>query len=334
MIFHEQLLDFIQQKDFQTVAIIGHTSADPDAIGAAVGVKFILKKLKPDTEIDLLMDGISTPTMNLVEYLETSFKETTNKSYDVIFLVDVNVPNQLGCFEELVVSHPKDRLIIIDHHTPTSFVKEHSILSQIKDSSSSASELVTRLIYQYDLKPNEKLLTALLTGILYDSRRFYRMDLPLVNVLQKMFDSGVDHNHAVAMLQRPLGFSEKIARVKCASRLRIHRFGDWIVVESKIGAHEGTAGRGLLSLGADAAIVYSTRKNETRLNARAREEFYQKTNLHFGRDIMKVLAKKYNGDGGGHSTAAALNIPKKVPQKELIAEAFKLIESKLSKNGN
>ncbi|MBD3191343.1 MAG: hypothetical protein GF308_11900 [Candidatus Heimdallarchaeota archaeon] len=328
----KKLLKILKKKKYQRAAIVGHTSADPDSIASTCGMRFILKCLHPERTVDILVDGVSKATKKLVEYLNYSFiTQVPNDRYDLIIIVDVNVPTQLGIFKDFILEHNKKSLIIIDHHTPTNFSQKKVGLSIIDEERFSVSEMVTELIFDLSLEPPKKLLNGLLAGIIYDSRRFYSLQPEVLDILTKMFDYNVNYDLAVSLLQKRFDYSERVARIKCGSRLKIKRINKWIIVWSNIGSHEGSCARGLLDLGADVALVYSRRKNETRFGVRATQEFYHKTNLHFGKEIMNVIAEEYGGDGGGHSTAAALNIPKIVPQQEIVSKALTIIRKKIHK---
>ena len=311
---------------------MGHVNVDPDAIASIYGIKFILENIVGNAEIDILIDGVNKTAQDIIDFYDSNFLSETNKKYDLIIIVDVNVLNQLGSFKKLVKAQKKDSLIIIDHHTPTDFANEKASLVYIDEDRTSAAEIITELIFDLNLVPNEKLLTVLLSGILYDSRRFYHMNNRLLSILSKMFEHGVDYDLAVSILQKKIDYPQRVARLKAASRLRLKIIDKWLIAWSKIGSYEGSVGRSFLELGADVAFVYSGRKKDTRLSVRATSEFHIKTGVNFGRDIMKKLGDFFGGEGGGHSTAAALNIPKIIDEKALRNKALNILENCMLEN--
>ena len=328
----KNLIRKLKNCKFNSLAIIGHTSVDPDAVAAAFGMKFLIEQLHPKKTIDILIDGISDPTKEIFDYFKLQYLDEATKHYDFLIIVDVNVPTQLGKFKDLVLSKNKEQLVIIDHHSISDFTKDKTITSFIDDERTSTSEMICEIIFDLNLKPPKDLMTLLMSGILYDSRRFYALNKPLLKIVEKMFDHEVDYDLAINLIQRDYDNSEKIARLKCASRLHTQKLHGWQIAWSRIGSHEGSCARSILDLGADVAVIYSLRKNETRLNVRAKAIFYRETNVHFGQDIMSVLGKEFEGDGGGHSTAAALNIPKQISEKEMKVALFKLLENQIKKN--
>ncbi|MBN1328769.1 MAG: DHH family phosphoesterase [Candidatus Heimdallarchaeota archaeon] len=327
------LLKLLKSEKIKTIAILGHTSVDPDSIASAYGMKFLVSKLNHKAHIDILIDGISKHTNALIDYYDHEYLSETDKKYDLIIIVDVNVLSQLGQFQELVLKQPKDRIIIIDHHTQTEFA-DSIALSIIDDKKTSTAELIVELIFSQPYIPSKKLLTILLTGIIYDSRRFYSLNTDLSILLSKILKLGADYDKAVNLIQNEYEESERIARIKCAARSSLHKFNKWLIVWSRIGSFEGSSARGLLDLGADVGIIFTKRNKLTRLSIRSTSNFYRSTEINFGKDIMRELGKQFDGDGGGHSTAAALTIPKEISEKDLRYATFKLLKDALEKREN
>ncbi|MHA1558133.1 MAG: DHH family phosphoesterase [Candidatus Heimdallarchaeota archaeon] len=330
----DKLIEKLTKGSYSSIAIVGHMSVDPDAVSSAYGVEFILQSFHPESEIDILIDGISKTATTMLEYYSKPYLTTSEKKYDLIVIVDVNVPNQLGVFKDLILSHDKEKLVIIDHHTKTDFSEKDVSIAYVEEERTSATEMVSEIIFDLDLKPDKKLLNTLLSGIIFDSRRFFSLTPNLISLIDKMFKLGVDYDFAVKLNQKDYDLSTKVARIKCASRLHLHKIEDKLIVWSSIGSHEGSSARAILDLGADVALIYSRRKKETRLNVRARNVFYKSTDIHFGRDIMKVISEKYNGNGGGHSTAAALNIPSEIEESEIRRATLSLLEKLIKAKSN
>ncbi|MCK5185449.1 MAG: DHH family phosphoesterase [Candidatus Heimdallarchaeota archaeon] len=332
MSLKRKFLKRVKKGNFDNIAIVGHSSIDPDSIASAFGMDFLVKKLHSSINVDILVDGISKHTTKVMDYFVKEYKVESKNKYDLIIIVDVNVPSQLGKFLELIQSHDKKNIILIDHHSHTDFADSNTSIAYIDEERTSTAEMVLELILELSLKPPEKLLNILLSGILYDSRRFYSLNQKTLDLVNKMFQLGVNYDVAVSLIQKRLEDSERIARIKCVSRIQYEKIQEWILVWSRVGSHEGSSARAILNVGADVALIYSTRAKETRLNVRATHAFHRKTNIHFGKDIMKELSVEFNGDGGGHSTAAALNIPAIVSEEKLKKSTLELLKNLLQKN--
>ncbi|HUT79669.1 MAG TPA: DHH family phosphoesterase [Candidatus Bathyarchaeia archaeon] len=324
----KKLFKLLKNQKIKSVAILGHTSVDPDSIASAYGMQFLVSKLNPKAHVDILIDGISKHTNSLIEYYEHEYLSETEKKYDLIIIVDVNVLSQMGQFQELVLQQPKEKIAIIDHHTQTEFA-DSIFLSIIDDKKTSTAELIIELIFSHSFIPSQKLLTILLTGIIYDSRRFYSLNTNLSLLLSKILHLGADYDKAISLIQKDIEESERIARLKCAARSSLYKFNSWIIAWSTIGSYEGSSARALLDLGADVGIIFTKRKKITRLSIRSTSNFYHTTGINFGKDIMKQLGEQFNGDGGGHSTAAALTIPMEIPEKDIMNATFKLLKDVL-----
>ena len=325
---NKKLIELLLKNDYQSIAIISHTSADPDSIASAFGMDFILKQLHPKVTVDILIDEIGLHVSNIIDYYKMPILNKANKNYDLFIIVDVNVLTQIGIFQDLILKQNKNSLLIIDHHTTSNFSKAINY-TFIDEQKTSTSEIVTKLIFELALKPDVKLLNVLLAGIIYDSRRFLILNFEQLKLLEKMFNSGVDYKAAIKLIQLKKEDSERIAHIKCASRLFLNKIDSWLIVWSTVGSFEGSSAKAIVDLGADVAIIYSIQKNTTRLNIRATNDFYDKTGIHFGKDIMQALEKVFGGEGGGHSIAAALVIPEKINEEKLKKETFNLLQSKL-----
>ena len=121
----KKFLKKIKSGNYKSIAIIGHSSVDPDSIASAFGMNFILQSLHSKAQIDILVDGISKHTSQIISYYNHPYLEEAKKKYDLIVIVDVNVQSQIGAFLNLIEEHKKDSIIIIDHHTPTKFANEN-----------------------------------------------------------------------------------------------------------------------------------------------------------------------------------------------------------------
>ncbi|NHJ47610.1 MAG: hypothetical protein FK733_07470 [Asgard group archaeon] len=324
----KKIIRLLKNPQLKRVAILGHTSIDPDSIASTYGMAFLLQKLNSKVEIDILVDGVGIHSNDLLKYYDQPYLTKPNPPYDLIIVVDVNVKSQFGVFEEMVTAQSKNEVIIIDHHTPSDFSKEIKY-SFINENKSSTAEIVVDLLFDSKIKITKKLLTILLSGIIYDSRRFFSLELSLLKIIEKMIIHGVDYDVAVNLIQKNIDYSERIARLKSASRMKCYKIKEWLVVWSRVGSHEGSSARAILDVGADVALIYSKRKKQTRLSVRATRRFFAQTNINFAKDVMISLGNQFNGDGGGHSTAAALTIPSVISEEQLKTQAFKILEEKL-----
>ena len=156
------------------VVIVPHNRIDFDAIGSALGLAVIVKKMNArpiivvndnikdmQRGIQIIMNDVSKDfeIVSRDRYLEMKEEE------DVYILTDVNKRGMVSIGDTM--SDP-DKTVIIDHHnmddttiaSEATFVDEHI---------SSASEIVARLMCMFKCKSTPEIATYLLAGIYLDT---------------------------------------------------------------------------------------------------------------------------------------------------------------------
>ena len=156
------------------VVIVPHNRIDFDAIGSALGLAVIVKKMNArpiivvndnikdmQRGIQIIMDDVSKDfeIVSRDRYLEMKEED------DVYILTDVNKRGMVSIGD--TISDP-DKTVIIDHHnmddttiaSEATFVDEHI---------SSASEIVARLMCMFKCKSTPEIATYLLAGIYLDT---------------------------------------------------------------------------------------------------------------------------------------------------------------------
>ena len=303
--------DLLRQSD--SILIMGHHNADPDALCAMIAMRELYHHLRPDGTVTLACEDISKLAVKVVTAfgplppVEESISSITDAHFDLVVIVDTNSAFQLGEALRGALTSPS-RTLVIDHHElgpDVESLAEHRI---VESERSSTCELVVRLFRELDVPLSPYVSNLLLCGILYDTRRFYYADVDTLQTAIALIRSGADYLACLRSLVTQPDRSERIARLKAASRLKLHLIGDWIVVTSRVSAFEASACRSLLDLGADVAIVGGTpSKGVVRLSARSTSEFYRSTGINLGRDVMEPLGEVIGGEGGGHPNAAGAN---------------------------
>ncbi|WP_085829009.1 DHH family phosphoesterase [Clostridium massiliodielmoense] len=170
-------------NESSNVYIMGHVSPDIDAIGAAIGIRSVVKTLGKRGKI--ILDEVNTGIENAVYrikknnlYDETFISsEGAINSHDknsLLILVDVNSKDYIQSSK--VLAHI-DRVVIIDHHRKSTEAVEDALLSYIEPYASSTCELVTEML-QYMIESPKKNISPLeaemmLAGIYIDTKNFY-----------------------------------------------------------------------------------------------------------------------------------------------------------------
>ena len=220
-------------------------------------------------------------------------------------MVDSSSSTALGKVGKNVLSYAS-RTVIIDHHLPPGDLAQRAIYTYIKKELA-CTNILLEAVLGAGISLDRELASISLAGILYDTGRFQRANPRTFMLSSKLLKIGVDYEEVVGLLQEPMSLSERVARLKAASRCLIIRVGNYIICGSYVSSQEASAARGLLSLGADVAVVVGGKKGEIRVSFRSTQEFYRNTGISLGRDIVPLLSDIVEGSGGGHATAAGFN---------------------------
>lgn len=162
------------------IYVMGHRYADLDAVGSAVGVCAIARKL--GVEAHLIKEEKCVPGTILVNAMEpqpeyqgvfvTAEEALQNITPDTLLVVvDTNRPDQVASRELLETC---SKIAVIDHHRRAADYIENAVMNFHEPYASSASELVTELI-QYTIDPSDltrEEAEALLSGIVLDTKNF------------------------------------------------------------------------------------------------------------------------------------------------------------------
>lgn len=173
------LKEYIENKE--NVVIMGHSLADIDAIGAAIGVYRVAKTLGKKAHIVLSeVIGSVRPMVerfqNNSEYEEDMFVTGAKaaelvKDDTLLVVVDVNRPTFTDCKELLSMTRT---IVILDHHRQTGEAIENAVLSYVEPYASSTCEMVAEILQYigegFKLKPLEA--DAMYAGIMIDTNNF------------------------------------------------------------------------------------------------------------------------------------------------------------------
>jgi phosphoesterase RecJ-like protein len=287
------------------VIVLCHHNADPDALGAAQGVKELVKALTGTEPIIVIPDDASILSRNIASMLGIELYETTAQAADTLIVVDTGSLSQLGGWET-PLKGTDARIVFIDHHLPDSEMYELSTLYLVDPDASSASEIVYRMYVHYEVKPTEATSAALLAGIAYDTRHFSMGGPETFQIISSLLEEVGDVSRIKELLSVPSKQSEKIARLRAGQRAEIEVVGDWVLAFSHLGSFQSSGARALVSLGADVAVVVGEDKGVLRASLRSKNQFHRLTGIHLG-EIVGILASRFNGSGSGHPTAAGFN---------------------------
>jgi len=303
-----KIINLIEEKNAKLIVLLCHHNADPDAICSAYALSSLLKRLKPEVEVEVAAaQGASRLSKYLLNYIPASLVDNPRiEDADVLIILDTNTIQQLDDWVERV-KNAKAPIIVIDHHASHPETERLATLVIADESASSTCEIIYGFYKEAKVKPNKDEALAIFLGIAFDTRHFILANSTTLKIAAELVDAGVNVQEAFKMLSLPMDPSERIARLKACQRAKLMKINDWIVALSHVSAFQASAARALISLGADLAVVAGQVDDAVRVSLRCTNEFHEKTDIHLGRDVAKPLGEYLHGMGGGHSISAGVN---------------------------
>lgn len=168
-------------EESRLVLIMGHRYPDMDAVGSSIGLLKIAKIHQPNAFVVLNEAELDRSVERLLEYVKQkpeiyrhfiSAEQALDLDLRNALLVIVDTHKPSFCIEERLVEKI-DRIVVIDHHRRSEEFVQNPLLVYMEPYASSTSELVTELL---EYQPIEKIdmieATALLAGIIVDTKSF------------------------------------------------------------------------------------------------------------------------------------------------------------------
>ncbi|MCS3900662.1 DHH family phosphoesterase [Methanococcus voltae] len=335
----EKLKEILKSDE---ILFLCHHNADPDAIGACIGLRFLaehinkpkkLKNVKSDEETGtnpktgkyrISANSISKISRNMLE-------EIQNLSYDIeileypkipkkVFLVDTSSINQITVNKEKLY---ESYVSMVDHHKKTELADKCDFLI-VNEESTSTCEMVSRILKDINLFPPKNVRTALLCGIAYDTKHLKLASEETFKLITWLIKD-ISFQRILYLLSQESEKGKRIAHLKACSRMQIEEMDGLIITISNASSYEASCAKTAVSIGADLALVAAVRKRDKqiRISSRCRKSVSKK--LHMG-ELMEEVASKINGQGGGHAEAAGLNAnwDKSTSKDEAVSKIIKI----------
>ncbi len=279
--------------------IMYHVSPDPDAIGSAIALARILRKMGKTVEV-FKEKNMNDQVKAMVEFSGESLVERPSFDPDLVVVVDTSAKSMIN---DIILELP-GRKIAIDHHAKKDNGDEVFDETFVDESAIATAIIINELANHLGIPLDPVTARLLGIAIITDSANFVIADSRMFKNLSEIVKI-VDYQALISIANMPLDFSERVARLKAAGRAKLHFINTYIIATTKSPAFEGSIARALIELGADVSFVLST-GDPPRLSARARQDLV-KAGLHLGKDVMPKIAELFGGDGGGHAGAAGAN---------------------------
>lgn len=187
-------------KNSSKIFIVGHNSPDFDAIGSAIGLYSFIKRFGKESYIIVNDDPAK---------IESGAKKIIDDNRDIINIIDkreclelldnnsmlivtdTNKPDKISVGDSIDLFN---KIAVIDHHFKTNESIKTTLI-YINSQSSSASEIVTRMLNMSKVKYGGLTANYLLAGISLDTDRFKKNTTALTHdVAEKLIRRGADMN--------------------------------------------------------------------------------------------------------------------------------------------
>jgi nanoRNase/pAp phosphatase (c-di-AMP/oligoRNAs hydrolase) len=314
-------------KRGQRILVLCHHNADPDAVGSSIALSDALKQLGAQVEVGV-SESLSRAAQAVLKAAGREITINPKLDADIIVLVDTSSFEHLGKLGEEIRQRAPE-LVLIDHHRPVEEMRQFVKHYFVREEAASESELILALIQGLGAELTSEIAFLLLAGIVSDTGQFRLAKPTTFQAVDALVRAGADYRRVLEALKLPEDMSKRIAMLKAAQRVKLHRIDDRLIAFSELSSFEADAAVMLVRIGADVAVVGSEEKGKIRLCGRAREELLETTHLHLG-ELMSELAKHFKGTGGGHAGAASMTGEGELieAQKRLLQILRRMLESK------
>lgn len=311
---------FDEIKKYNTIVIARHIGVDPDALGSQFALKESIVTSFPKKKVYAV--GTKSARYNYFPKLDKYESENNN---DVLLIV-VDTPDKKRVDISNIDSFPN--ICKIDHHPEVDKMGKYEY---VDTHSSSASELVYRLLSKNKMKINDEVAKFLFYGIISDTNRFlFNSSVKTFNIISKLikeFDINIEELYK-KLYARPL--NEVRLQGYISENMTITNSGfAYIVISNdillKYGVDTSSAGNMVNNYNnideviAWAMITEDVKNNQYKVNIRSRGP------------VINSTAEKYNG--GGHAMASGARVKTLEEANLLIKEIDNLCKDYLDKEG-
>lgn len=290
------------------VFIMGHKNPDFDSIGSSLGMLeacrinkkecyIVLNEVGP--QIENIYNAVLEEKPDYKKYfVKSAFAKENCNSNSLVIICDNHRRNSVECQEIMDIAN---NIVVIDHHRRSSDYIKDTSLTYLEPYASSASEMVTEvLFYMTDKLEIPKIIAeALLAGITVDTKNFF-------------YQTGVRTFEAASILKRQGADSVKVKKLFKDDERTIKLKSD-VIATSKMYKNNIAIGRleeevdesilvaaqsadDLLNiLGVEASFVLAKLKDKVHISARS-----------LGKISVQLILEKIGG--GGHLTSAGAQL--------------------------
>ncbi len=290
----EKIAEMLKALEGRKILLLTHHNADVDALASAWVLKNFLSKKNRVTIATC--ESLAKQTKKITELIKEEIAIDPDCScYDFVIVLDTSSSEQIKTAKNLKIN------MIIDHHERGDL---HAELELVDKNARATACIVYALLKKAGYEMNETEKKVLLAGIVSDTAHLRFADKGTIKVLYELMGN-FSFGEVLNLIAVEEDVSDRIATLKAAKRMELYKFGEIVVVFSKLGSHEAIAARNLVKLGADIAIVMTKKDGELRISSRGKEKILAKgINLA---ELFEKVGEFIHGSGGGHDLAGSAN---------------------------
>lgn len=298
------------------VSIVTHRNADVDAVSSSIGLKRLLSRIGIESNI-VVPDTISKSARAISQEEEIQFSQDEVREFSIV--LDTSSTEHVS-----PIQLPR-RGIVIDHHSSQGDLsRKYKTFLFDRDS---LSMVILDLWKEFGMKPDRETVLILLSGILSDTGNFrFSSAETLIQFGKYMMEYEIRMHEIRDKIEvkDEDDLSLRMAKLKGAQRMEIHRLDDLIVAITEVSSFGGEVAKSLVKLGADISFVISELKEEIRISSRCRDELSLSGRVNSG-EIIRMLSVEFGGGGGGHSGAAGLILRRETSKEKLKKRILEII---------
>ena len=294
--------DLIEICRGHKVYIQTHNIPDPDAIGAAYGLQYIMEKFGLESTItyDGTIDKLSSSKMldlfNITMYADQDIKDMQEEDYIICIDSQKNAGN--------ITDLKGDEIAAIDHHPTTKKNSDIDYLYKDVRIVGACCSIIADYLIDLDFEPSADVATALVYGIKMDTARFSRgvtdVDIRAYAFLNKYISA----EKLKKMERNNLQFSDLKAYGNAIENIEVYGyFGISHITFACPDTMVSIIADFILSLvEIEVAVVYCERPDGMKFSVRSERE-----DVNSG--ILVAKALEGIGTGGGHMAMAGGMVP-------------------------
>lgn len=312
-------LEFIvkENKD-KKVLITFHSMGDTDAVSSAIALMDHFTNARVATP-----DFVTPNASRILKKLGFDSQVITNKfdeSAELVIMTDVNNFEDCGPFRYKLEGF-KENILIIDHHLPKE-IQENNVHVFNDEGYNSTCSIVYELLKRLKAKMSETSCGILLSGILSDSADLKNAgSKTFVQIGELLGVVGMDYPTFLDSMGHVADVHGRAMTLNDLVHSHVDLYGDVLIMHGRAHAHANIAADYAIKIGADVGFFYAESEREMSFSARLRPPLDKKFGVHLGL-LMKTIAKKLNGNGGGHPCAAGAYGPIGVAKPDEIEDIF------------